>query len=185
MVDNYQVRGAGSVDLRPDPALLWQIARRGVGHALIFPDQGGALAQVGRLDQPLYRHLHKIAVCQIGIAVGKGEAARFGDEMYGLGRAGFQRREVKVLQHAEDLQDSHPARCGRRHAADLVAAIATAECLPLLCFVRFQVFQGKQPGVVGCSLDGCDDVLCDRAPVEGVGTAFRDPAQRLRIGWIL
>ena len=79
--------------------------------------QRRARLQVGGVEQALGDR-HEIAVGDVALAVGEGEAGGVADEPPAFRIVGAERGKVERLDHAEDLADGQRAGGGRTHAAD-------------------------------------------------------------------
>ena len=162
-------------------------ARRGLAHAL-GADEGGALAQIGVVEQACPatgRGRNKVGVGHILAAVGKGQARRLGIEVQpiGAGQTVGQnlRRRSGDFKQAQDLHDRQVARTRRRHAADSVDEFPIgADGLAGLDAVRSQVGHRQTPRVAGMPLHTPGDIGRDRAAVHRRTALCCDGAQHLR-----
>ena len=128
--------------------------------------------------QPVERHvLVEIRIAQVVRAVRVGAAHRFGQQVQVERRVVADPGEIESFQDVQHLNQHDAARAGRRHADDLVAAIAAAYRLALDRLVPRQVLERDDAAVVGHEIG---DQPCGLAPVEAVLAVPLDAFQRPR-----
>ena len=188
-IDDDDVRGRRQLQRRHVAPELRLVPGRLAGLDVVLAERGrpadqrAARLQVRRIEQA-FGNLYEIAVGDVALAVGEGEAGGIADDAPGLGIVGTERGDVERLDHAEDLSDRQRAGGGRAHAADLEAAIGRADGRPLLDLVAGEVGEAEPAWIGRMAADRGDDVGCDPAAVESVGAACGDRLQRIGIGLV-
>ena len=178
-IDDRQVAGARRFQCHVGTkrgARADRLAWRCAAHAAPGPHQGRALAQVGGIDQPCRRHRHEIRIADIVVAVGVGEAPRFGEQMHRAAGARPHPGHRKTLQQPEDRQHRDAAGTRRRHAADAVRAVAAADRIAFERAIAGEVLFGE---IAGTRVDAHRhrDVARDVALVERIRSLVSDAAQ--------
>ena len=136
------------------------------------------MLQVGRVQQAGLRQRDKVRVGNVPGAVSIGQPVGFRDHVHRISGVGLEAGQIKILQHAQRLQQGDAARAGWRHAAHFVmAAVHRAHRRAHLAGVAAEVGQGQAPRVGRVAADLGDHVLRHGAGVEGVGTAAGNAAQ--------
>ena len=130
-VDRDEVRGAALLRLTA-LAQHCRARRRGVPalgrprSSLSGEISAERLREIGRVDQPGDAARGRNPRRR---DIGRGRrkrAARFGDQVPGVGESRPERRQVEPLELLQDREHGRPARRGRAHAADPVGAVRAA-----------------------------------------------------------
>ena len=184
-IDDDEVGGAAGLlgGVRRAEASPARLSGRGRRAGDLRRDQGRPGLEIGRIQKALHRHVDKVRVAEIAVAVGVHQPAGLGEEVPALHRVRAMGSDVGVGQDAQTHQHGRPAR-GRRRHADHIDPVGPADRLGDLRLISLQV--GQRQGARQVPLGGAPhDGLGNLALQQGGGTLGGNLAQGGGVGRVL